>query len=97
MSTGTGADQEVTFTFPHGTQVTVDGEGSVLSGGRATQPQHAGAAALRAAVAEEIARAIEESVCGPGVQCADRFCPDCTRHGQAMRDAALARRTGGAP
>lgn len=46
----------------------------------------------RAYVAEEIARAIEDSVCGPGEQCADRFCRDCVRHGQASSDAALARK-----
>jgi histidine triad (HIT) family protein len=47
------------------------------------------------ALAEEIARAIEESVCAPGEQCAERFCPDCTRYRQAQADAATARRTGG--
>ncbi len=46
-------------------------------------------------VAEEIARAIEESVCEPGDQCAERFCPDCTRYAQAQADAALARKIGG--
>ncbi len=50
----------------------------------------------RAWVAEEIARAIEESVCEPGGQCAERFCPDCTRYAQAQADAALARKIGGA-
>lgn len=46
-------------------------------------------------VAEEIARAIEESVCAPDARCAERFCPDCTRYGQAQADAALARKIGG--
>lgn len=49
----------------------------------------------RAWVAEEIARAIEESVCEPGDQCVERFCPDCTRYAQAQADAALARKIGG--
>jgi hypothetical protein len=51
---------------------------------------------IRAAVAEEIARAIEQAVCAPGEQCVERFCPDCTRYGQAQADAATARRIGGA-
>ena len=51
----------------------------------------------RAAVAAEIARAIEKSVCAPGEQCVERFCPDCTRYRQAQADAATARRIGGAP
>lgn len=46
----------------------------------------------RAYVAEMIARAIEDSVCGPGEQCADRFCRDCVRHAQCQADAALARK-----
>ena len=46
----------------------------------------------RAYVAEMIARAIEDSVCEPGAQCADRFCPDCVRHAQCQADAALARK-----
>ena len=50
----------------------------------------------RAAVAEEIARAIEQAVCAPGEQCVERFCPDCTRYRQAQADAATARRIGGA-
>jgi DNA-binding transcriptional MerR regulator len=50
-----------------------------------------------ASVAEDIARAIEKSVCEPGEQCAERFCPDCTRYRQAQADAATARRIGGAP
>ena len=53
------------------------------------------APAIRAAAAEEIARFIEQSVCGPGDQCAERFCPDCTRYRQAQADAATARRIGG--
>ena len=53
-------------------------------------------AAIRAAVAEEIARAIEQSMCEPGEQCAARFCPDCTRYAQCQADAALARRIGSA-
>lgn len=51
---------------------------------------------LRAAVAEDIAKAIEGSVCAPGEQCDRRFCPDCTRYAQCQADAATARRTGGA-
>jgi hypothetical protein len=51
----------------------------------------------RATVAEDIAVAIEKSVCAPGDQCADRFCADCTRYRQAQADAATARRIGGAP
>jgi hypothetical protein len=54
------------------------------------------ASGVRAQVAEEIAAAIEESVCEPGGQCAERFCPDCTRYRQAQADAATARRIGGA-
>ena len=46
-------------------------------------------------VAEEIARAIEESVRTPGEQCADRFCQDCVRYSQSRADAALARKIGG--
>lgn len=46
----------------------------------------------RAYVAEMIARAIEDSVCEPGEQCANRFCPDCVKHTQAKADAALARK-----
>jgi hypothetical protein len=46
----------------------------------------------RAYVAEMIARAIEDSVCEPGEQCANRFCPDCVKHAQAKADAALARK-----
>ena len=53
-------------------------------------------AAARALAAEEIARAIEDSVCPPGPHCTDRFCRDCTRYGQARQDAATARRAGGA-
>lgn len=37
-------------------------------------------------------RAIEDSVCEPGEQCANRFCPDCVKHAQAKADAALARK-----
>ncbi len=51
---------------------------------------------IRAAVAEEIAKAIEGSVCEPGDQCVERFCPDCTRYFQCQADAATARRIGGA-
>lgn len=50
----------------------------------------------KAVVAEEIAVAIERSVCEPGDQCAARPCPDCTRYRQALADAATARRIGGA-
>lgn len=50
--------------------------------------------APRADVAGEIARAIEQSVCEPGEQCAERFCPDCTRYRQAQADAATARKIG---
>jgi hypothetical protein len=50
----------------------------------------------RAAVAEDIAEAIERSVCEPGEHCADRFCRDCERYRQALADAATARRIGGA-
>lgn len=57
----------------------------------------AAAPGLRAAVAEEIARAIEQSVCEPGEQCVERFCPDCTRYRQAQADAVMARRMGGTP
>ena len=46
----------------------------------------------RTYVAEMIARAIEDSVCEPGEQCAGRFCPDCVKHAQAKADAALARK-----
>lgn len=54
------------------------------------------AAAIRTAMAEEIARAIEQSVCAPAGQCANRFCPDCIRYEQTRKDAATARRIGGA-
>jgi hypothetical protein len=46
-------------------------------------------------VAEEIALAIEDSVCAPAEQCRDNRCPDCYRYAQAQRDAATARRIGG--
>ena len=55
------------------------------------------APAIRAAVAGEIASAIEQSVCAPGDQCTERFCPDCTRYRQCREDAATARRIGGTP
>jgi hypothetical protein len=45
------------------------------------------ASVLRVMLAEKI----ERSVCSPGEQCADRFCPDCVRHEQAQRDARLVR------
>jgi hypothetical protein len=48
-----------------------------------------------ALAAEEIARAIEASVCPPGEHCTDRFCRDCIRYQQARADAATARRIGG--
>lgn len=51
---------------------------------------------LRALTAEEIACAIEQALCEPAENCADRFCPDCIRYRQAQRDAAAARRIGGA-
>ncbi len=54
------------------------------------------APAIRAAVAGEIASAIVQSVCAPGDQCTERFCPDCTRYRQCREDAATARRIGGA-
>lgn len=60
------------------------------------QPRLSRAALIRAAVAEEIAKAIERAVCEPGDQCADRFCPDCVKYRQAQADAATARRIGGA-
>lgn len=53
--------------------------------------------AFRAALAAEIAGEIEAGVCEPGESCDRRFCPDCTRYGQAMTDAAIARRVGGMP
>jgi hypothetical protein len=56
---------------------------------------HAQSRRTRAAVAGEIAAAIETSVCAPGEQCVKRFCPDCTRYRQALADAATARRIGG--
>lgn len=46
------------------------------------------APAIRSAVAEEIARVIEESVCTPGAECGDRGCL------RALADAALARKIG---
>jgi hypothetical protein len=49
---------------------------------------------LKSPLAEEIARAIEQSVCEPGEQCTERFCPDCIRYRQALADAAIARRVG---
>lgn len=57
----------------------------------------AAAAAGARRIAEDIAAAIETSVCEPGDQCVERFCPDCTRYAQAQADAALARKIGGAP
>jgi hypothetical protein len=51
-------------------------------------------AAIRAAMAEAIARAIEDAVCPPAQGCKDRFCPDCIRWRQARADAATARRLG---
>lgn len=46
---------------------------------------------VRAGVAEEIASAIEADICTPGADCGDMGCR------QALRDAATARRIGGAP
>ena len=51
--------------------------------------------AARVKVAEQIARAIERQVCEPGKRCPDRFCPDCIRYQQALKDAAIARQIGG--
>lgn len=51
---------------------------------------------IRKGAAEDIAAAIETSVCEPGENCAERFCPDCTRYAQCQADAATARRIGGA-
>jgi hypothetical protein len=50
---------------------------------------------VRKTLAEKIACAIEQDICGPTENCRDRFCPDCIRHAQAKRDAATARRIGG--
>ena len=49
------------------------------------------APAIRAAVAGEIARAVEDDICTPGAECGDQGCR------QALRDAGTARRIGGAP
>lgn len=46
---------------------------------------------LEKAIREQVAREIETSVCQPGEQCPDRFCPDCIRFEQAQRDAQIAR------
>lgn len=43
------------------------------------------------AIRERIAQEILGSVCPPGEQCPDRFCPDCIRYEQAKRDARIAR------
>ena len=48
------------------------------------------APAIRAAVAGEIARAVEDDICTPGAECGDQGCR------QALRDAGTARRIGGA-
>jgi len=48
------------------------------------------APAIRAAVAGEIARTIEDDICTPGAECGDQGCR------QALRDAGTARRIGGA-
>jgi hypothetical protein len=50
---------------------------------------------FRIVLAEQIARAIEDSACAPGEECVKRFCPDCVRYRQAQADAATARRIGG--
>jgi hypothetical protein len=50
-------------------------------------------AQIRAAVAEEIATAIEQSVPEPS-GCDRSPCPECCRYDQARLDAATARRTG---
>lgn len=47
--------------------------------------------AERQRIREQVAREIEAAVCRGGEQCKDRFCPDCIRHGQAKRDARIAR------
>ncbi len=47
--------------------------------------------AIRAAVAGEIARAVEDDICTPGAECGDQGCR------QALRDAGTARRIGGTP
>jgi len=62
---------------------------------RAVSLTPGGGAVARMSVAEEIARAIEASVCEPGEHCVDRFCPDCIRYRQSVEDAATARRVGG--
>ena len=49
------------------------------------------APAIRAAVAGEIARAVEDDICTPGAECGDQGCR------QALRDADTARRIGGTP
>ena len=49
------------------------------------------APAIRAAVAGEIARAVEDDICTPGAECGDQGCR------QALRDAGTARRIGGTP
>lgn len=67
-----------------------EGDGLVLPW---TEQQRGG---VRAAVAADIASAIEKAVCEPGENCAERFCPDCTRYAQCQADAATARRIGGA-
>ena len=51
----------------------------------------------RAMVAEDIAVAIEASMCEPGEGCVRRFCPDCVRYAQCQADAATARRIGEKP
>jgi hypothetical protein len=39
----------------------------------------------------KVAKEILAQTCGPGEQCADRWCPDCIKYRQAQKDAAIAR------